>query len=90
MIVLGLMSVASSLDGEALRDQRLLSHVRANSRVGTMPCRPFMGACVNTAVHMYDSCGWFDADATNFFTFHYCSLQEAANIVNGLLPLLAI
>jgi len=30
-------------------------HVRANSRVGTMPCRTFIGACVNQAVHMYDS-----------------------------------
>jgi len=32
------------------------SHVRANSRVGTMPYRMFIGACVNKAVHMYDSC----------------------------------
>ena len=34
----------------------IYSHVRANSRVGTMPCRTFMGAYVNKAVHMYDSC----------------------------------
>ena len=32
-----------------------LSQVRANSLVCTMPCHTFMGACVNTAVHMYDS-----------------------------------
>ena len=31
------------------------SHVRANRRVGTMPCRTFIGACVNKAVHRYDS-----------------------------------
>jgi len=32
------------------------SHVRANSRIGTMPYRTFIGAwCVNKAVHIYDS-----------------------------------
>ena len=33
----------------------IFSHVRANSRVGTMPGRTCIGACVNMAVHMYDS-----------------------------------
>ena len=43
------------MNADRFKHKTSFSYVRANSLVCTMPFRAFIGACVNKAVHMYDS-----------------------------------